>query len=148
MELILGYWQVELPPLEQEKCAIIKSNGLYQPTFCLQALCIALPTFQQIMDNVLSYLKFLCVLIYLDKITIFRYFKVQQKQDLKILLNILKQIQLYIKTSKCQEYEKSSSLLGHVISSSGIKLETEKIKAIVELEQSSNFTGIKLFFDL
>ena len=34
MDLISGYWQVKLPPSEQEKCAITTSNGLYQQT-CL-----------------------------------------------------------------------------------------------------------------
>ena len=32
MDLISGYWQKDLPPEEQEKCAIITSTGLYQPT--------------------------------------------------------------------------------------------------------------------
>ena len=29
MDLILGYWQVELSPEDQEKCAIITTQGLF-----------------------------------------------------------------------------------------------------------------------
>ena len=71
MDLISGYWQVELPPSEQEKCAIITSNGLYQPTRMPQGLCNAPATFQRIMDTILSDLKYSCVLIYLDNINVF-----------------------------------------------------------------------------
>ena len=71
MDLISGSWQVELPESEQEKCAIITSLGLYQPTCMPQGLCIAPATFQQIMESVLADLKFSCVLIYLDNINVF-----------------------------------------------------------------------------
>ena len=46
MDLISGYWQIELPPEEQEKCAIIAQSGLYQPTRMPQGLTNAPATFQ------------------------------------------------------------------------------------------------------
>ena len=46
MDLISVYWQFELPESEQEKCAIITSSGLYQPTRMPQGLCNAPATFQ------------------------------------------------------------------------------------------------------
>ena len=41
MDLVLGYWQINLPEEDQEKCAIITSSGLYQPTRMPQGLCNA-----------------------------------------------------------------------------------------------------------
>ena len=32
MDLISGYWQINLTEEDQEKCAIIAQSGLYQPT--------------------------------------------------------------------------------------------------------------------
>ena len=32
MDLVLGYWKIDLPEEDQEKCANITSSGLYQPT--------------------------------------------------------------------------------------------------------------------
>lgn len=66
MDLISGYWQVELPPEDQEKCAIICNQGLFQPTCMPQGLCNAPVTFQRAMDLILSDLKMSCVLVYLD----------------------------------------------------------------------------------
>ena len=57
MNLLSVYWQVEIPPSKQEKCAIITSNGLYQPTYMPQGLCNAPATFQCFMDTILSDLK-------------------------------------------------------------------------------------------
>ena len=71
MDLISGYRQVKLPPSEQEKCAIITSNRLCQPTRMPQGLGNAPATFQRIMDTILSDLKYSCVLIYLDNINVF-----------------------------------------------------------------------------
>ena len=71
MDLISGYWQVKLPPSEQEKCAIITSNRIYQPTCMPQGLCNVPATFQHIMDTILSDLKYSCVLIYLDNTNVF-----------------------------------------------------------------------------
>ena len=71
MYLISVYWQVELPESKQEKCTIITSLGLYQPTCMSQGLCNAPATFQQIMDSVLADLKFYCVLLYLDNDNVF-----------------------------------------------------------------------------
>ena len=71
MDLISGYWQIDLPEEEQEKCAIVAQSGLYQPTRMPQGLSIAPATFQRAMDSILSNLKRSCVLVYLDDINVF-----------------------------------------------------------------------------
>lgn len=45
MNLISGYWQIDLPVADQEKCAIITEQGLFQPTRMLQGLANAPATF-------------------------------------------------------------------------------------------------------
>ena len=71
MDLISGYWQINLPEEDQEKCAIIAQSGLYQPTQMPQGLSNALATFQRVMDSVMRDLKFSCILVYLDNINVF-----------------------------------------------------------------------------
>ena len=70
IDFIFGYRQVKLLPSEQEKCDIITSNRLYQPTWLPQGLCNTPATFQHIMDTILSDLKYFCILIYLDNINV------------------------------------------------------------------------------
>ena len=71
MDLISGYWQIDLPPEDQKKSAIITSRGLFQPTLMPQGLCNALATFQQAMDVILDNFKSSCVLVYLNDINVF-----------------------------------------------------------------------------
>ena len=71
MDLISKYWQIDLLPEDQEKCAIITSRGLFQPTRMPQGLCNTPATFQRAMDVILANLKLSCVLVYLDDINFF-----------------------------------------------------------------------------
>ena len=63
MDLILGHWQIDLPPEDQEKCAIITSRGLFQPTQMPQGLCNTPARFQRAMDVILDDLKLYSVLV-------------------------------------------------------------------------------------
>ena len=67
----MGYWQIELPTPDQEKCAIICNQELFQPTQMPQGLCNAPATFQRAMDVILNDLKLFCVLVYLDDINVY-----------------------------------------------------------------------------
>ena len=89
-------------------------------------------TFITLMNSVFWSLIGKSVVIYLDNIIVFSKSKAQHEVDLRNVLNILRDNQLYAKPSKCQFYEKSLTFLGHIISASGIKPDPEKIKAIVE----------------
>ena len=71
IDLISGYWQIDLLPEDQEKCAIITSRGLFQPTQMTQGLCNTPAMFQQAMDVILDNLKLSCVLVYLDDTILF-----------------------------------------------------------------------------
>ena len=88
------------------------------------------------------------VVIYLDNIIVFSKSIAQHKLDLRNVLNILCDNQLYAKPSKCQFYEKSLKFLRHIISTRGIKPDPEKIKAIVELPRPTNILGLQSFLGL
>ena len=48
IDLISGYWKINLPEEDQEKCAIITSQGLLQPTQMPQGLFNALQHFKEL----------------------------------------------------------------------------------------------------
>ena len=105
-------------------------------------------TFVTLMNLVFWSLIGKSVVIYLDNIIVFSKSKAQHKVDLRNVLNILRDNQLYAKPSKCQFYEKSLTFLGHIISASGIKPNPEKIKAIVELPRPTKLLGLQTFLGL
>ena len=101
MDLILGYWQVELSPEDQEKCAIITTQGLFQPTRMPQGLCNAPATFQRLVDHVLADLKFSCVLVYLDDINVFSQTFTDHLSHLEEVFKQLIAANLKLKPKKC-----------------------------------------------
>ena len=60
-----------MPSEEQEKCAIITTKGLFQPTHMPQGLCNVPATFQKCMDSILGDLKMTCVLVYLNDVNVY-----------------------------------------------------------------------------
>ena len=126
----LRIWQVELLPSEQEKCAIITSNGLYQPTRMPQGLCNAPATFQRIMDTILSDLKYSFVLIYLDNINVFsRTFK-EHLEHLKQVFIRLAKNNLKLKHKKFNFFKDQIDYLGFIVSKDGLAPQTDKVAAI------------------
>ena len=107
MDLISGYWQINLPAEEQEKCAIIAQSGLYQPNRMPQGLTNTLVTFQQCMDSIMSDLKLSCVLVYLDDINVFSKTFNDHMSHLRAVFTRLHKAGLKLKPSKCQLFKNS-----------------------------------------
>lgn len=123
MDLASGYWQMELPPTDQEKCAMICTEGLFQPTRLPQGLSNALATFQCTIDIIFADLKISCVIVYIDEITVFlKTFNVLLAHNKEVFLRLQK-TDLKPKTLKCVYFQKSTKFLGHTISESGIQLQ-------------------------
>jgi hypothetical protein len=72
--------------------------------------------------------KFLIVLI--DDILIYSKTKEEHKEYLELVLQTLREHQLYEKYSKCKFYQSKVQYLGHVISGEGIVVDLEKVKSI------------------
>ena len=60
----------------------------------------------------------------------------------------MKDKELYVKFSKCEFWIKYLELLGHIVSSDGISVDTQKIKAIQLWPRPTSPTNIRSFFDL
>ena len=55
----------------------------------------------------------------------------EHTEHLRIVLQILKERQLYAKLSKCQFWLERVAFLGHVISVEGVSVDPQKIEAVV-----------------
>ena len=115
MDLISGYWQIDLPEEDQEKCAIVAQSGLYQPTRMPQGLSNAPATFQQAMDSILSDLKRSCVLVYNDDINVFSKTFDDHLDHLEQVFIQLKEVNLKLKPKKCQFFKQHLEFLVSVI---------------------------------
>ena len=148
MDLISKYWQVELPPSEQEKCAIITSNRPYLPTCMPQGLCNVPATFQRIMDTILSDLKYSCVLIYLNNITVFSRTFNEHLEHLKQVFIRLAKNNLKLKPKKCHFFKDWIDYLGFIVSKDGLAPQPDKVAAIEYMTSPQSKQDIQVFLGM
>ncbi|KAL0329013.1 UNVERIFIED_CONTAM: Retrovirus-related Pol polyprotein from transposon.6 [Sesamum radiatum] len=72
----------------------------------------------------------------------------EHEQHLRIVLQILKQKELYVKLSKYEFWINQVVFLGHVISSDGVMPDPSKAKAIMEWRVPKNSTKVRSFLGL
>ncbi|KAL0302734.1 UNVERIFIED_CONTAM: Transposon Ty3-I Gag-Pol polyprotein [Sesamum angustifolium] len=72
----------------------------------------------------------------------------KSEQHLRIVLQILKEKELYAKLSKCEFWVNQVVFLGHVISGDGVMPDPSKVKAIMEWRVPKNATEVRSFLGL
>ena len=85
-------------------------------------------TFMNMMNNVLSNLLDKFVLVFIDDILVYSKNEVEHQGNLRKVLQIVGEHQLYSKLSKCDFYKKEVQYLGHVISEKEIAVDPTKIR--------------------
>ena len=65
-----------------------------------------------------------------------------------MVLQVLREHQLYAKLIKCEFYQTRVQYLGHVISEEGIALDPEKIESIMDWPTPKNVTDVRYFMGL
>jgi hypothetical protein len=81
---------------------------------------------------------------------IFIYFKSNSdhEEHLRLVLQRLRDNQLYAKFSKCEFWIGEVPLLGHIISNGGISVDLAKVKEIMEWRVPTTVTEIRSFLGL
>ena len=88
------------------------------------------------------------VIVFIDDILIYSSSKEDHEEHLRVVLQILRENQLYAKFSKCQFWLDSVAFLGHVIFAEGVYVDPQKIKAIVNWKPPTNVIEIRTFLGL
>ena len=71
------------------------------------------------------------VIVFIDDILMYSGNKEDREENLRVVLHILREHQLYAKLSKCQFWLDSVAFLRHVISAKGVSVDPQKIEAIM-----------------
>jgi hypothetical protein len=88
------------------------------------------------------------VIVFLDDIIIYSKSEEEHEHHLRMVLQVLREHQLYAKLSKCPFYHKQIHYLGHIISKDGISVDPEKIESIREWSAPNNVIEVRSFMGL
>ena len=104
--------------------------------------------FMCLMNNVMhKYLdKFLVVFI--DDILIYSKYEDEHKEHLKIVLQELREHQLYAKFSKCDFFKDKIQYLGHVVTKEGISVDPKNINTIEYWLVPKDVTNVRSFMGI
>ena len=105
-------------------------------------------TFMNLMNRVfLPYLDQF-VVVFIDDILVYFKDAHEHEHHLTIVLQTLRENQLFAKLSKCDFWLKEVSFLGHIVSAEGIRVDPVKIEAIVNWKPPRNVTEVRSFLGL
>jgi len=79
---------------------------------------------------------------------IFWYIQTLTWSNLRVMLQTLRENQLYAKLDKCEFWLKEVVFLGHVISAEGIIVDPRKVEAVLKWERPTNVIEIRSFLGL
>ena len=130
LDLISGYWQVEMDDKDREKTAFCTPDGLFEFKVMPFGLCNAPATFQRLMDMVLAGLQWTNCLVYLDDVIVVgRTFK-EHLRNLRAVFGRLRAAGLKLQPKKCHLCSPKVEFLGHIVSADGVSTDPQKLDKV------------------
>jgi hypothetical protein len=88
------------------------------------------------------------VVVFIDNILVYSPNEETHEDHLRLVLQKLRDNQLYAKFSKCDFWLKEVALLGHIVTDGGIKENPGKIREILNWKQPKDVSKIRSFLRL
>jgi hypothetical protein len=127
---------------------ISSTYELYEFTVMSFGLTNALAFFMNLMNNVfMDYLDKFVVVVIVD-ILIYSQSEEEHVDHLKMVLQRLREHQLYAKLSKCEFWIDEVLFLGHIISKDGLAVDSKKVADILNWKAPIVVRGIKSFIGM
>ena len=130
------------------KTAFRTRYGHYEFLVIPFGLTNASAAFMDLMNRVFQSYLDRFVIVFIDDILVYSGGLEEHSEHLRIMLQTLRERQLYAKLSNCQFWLDSVAFLGHVISAEGVSVDSQKIEAMVNWKPPKNVLEVRSFLGL
>ncbi|KAI3797453.1 hypothetical protein L1987_32710 [Smallanthus sonchifolius] len=130
IDLRSGYHQLRVREEDISKTAFRTRYGHFEFMVMPFGLTNAPAVFMDLMNRVCKPYLDQFVIVFIDDILIYSKNEEEHEEHLRLILELLKQEQLYAKFSKCEFWIREVQFLGHVVNEAGIHVDPSKIEAI------------------
>jgi len=140
IDLRSGYHQILVKLEDVQKTAFRSRYGHFKYVVMPFRVTNAPTIFMDYMNKIFRPSLDQFVVVFIDDILIYSESWEEHAQHLRVVLEILREHQLYGKLSKCEFWLDEVQFLGHVISTQGIVVDPTKIKTVVKWERPQTVT--------
>ena len=126
-----GYHQLRVRDTDIPKTTFRTRYGHYEFTVMSFGLTNAPAAFMDLMHRIFQPYLDQFVVVFVDDILIYSQSEWEHEYLLRIILQLLRDHQLYAKFSKCEFWLTEVRFLGHVVSASGMSVDPEKVEVVM-----------------
>ena len=148
IDLRSGYYQIRIAEGDQFKTAFKTRYGHYEFMVLPFGLTNAPATFMSLMNDVFRPYLDKFVLVYIDDILVYSKTLEEHEENLRTVLNLLRENQLFAKASKSEFFQEEVEFLGHIVTQKGVKTDPKKCQAVLQWPTPTNQTELRGFLGL
>ncbi|KAG8489285.1 hypothetical protein CXB51_017332 [Gossypium anomalum] len=147
IDLILEYYQLQVKDSDILKTAFRMRYGHYEFLVMTFGLTNAPAIFMDLMNRIFRPYLDQFFFVFIDDILIYSRDESEHAEHLRIVLQTLRDKQLYAKFSKCELWLREVGFLGHIVSVSSIRVDPSKISAILDWKPPRNVSEKDVKFE-
>jgi len=148
LDCTAGYWKVLLRSADREKTAFTTHAGIYHWLSMPFGLTNAPATSQRALDIILSGLKWLLCLVYLDDVIIFSESEEKHVKDVNVILTRLREAGFTLSLETCTWFSDKVEYLRHIVRPGQLHVHNKNVDALKHASFPTTRTQLKSFWGM